>query len=76
MTGFERFRRKALLTQAELAELMKVTPQAVVKWESGKGNPTSSTLQKLSERLNVPMEDLIRKDWPDSGLEELKAKGA
>ena len=76
MTGFERFRRKNLLTQAELAELLNISPQAVGKWEKGEGTPTVSMLQRLSRTYGVPMEDLLRKDYPDNGIEELKAKGA
>ena len=76
MTGFERYRRKNLLTQAELAELLDLSPQAVGKWEKGEGTPTVATLQQLSRTYGVPMEDLLRKDYPDSGLDEIRAKGA
>ena len=76
MTGFERFRRKNLLTQAELAELLNISPQAVGKWEKGEGTPTVAMLQRLSKIYGVQMEDLLRRDYPDSGLEELRAKGA
>lgn len=76
MTGFERFRRKNLLTQAELAELLGISAQAISKWEKGEGTPTVPTLQKLAELYGVTMEALLRKDYPESGLAEIKAKGA
>lgn len=76
MTGFERFRRKNLLTQTELAELVGLSVQAVCRWEKGDSTPTVQTLQQLAKIYGVQMEDLLRKDYPDSGLEELRAKGA
>lgn len=75
MTGFERYRRKNLLTQAELAELLNLSPQAVGKWEKGEGTPTVAMLQKLAELYGVTMEALLRKDYPESGLAEFKRKG-
>lgn len=76
MTGFERFRRKNLLTQTELAELVGLSVQAVCRWEKGDSTPTVPTLQQLAKIYGVSMEDLLRKDYPDSGLEELRTKGA
>ena len=76
MTGFERFRRKNLLTRAELSELMGVTVAAISVWESGEGTPSMANLRRLSEIYGVTMEELLRKDYPESGLAEIKAKGA
>ena len=76
MTGFERFRRKNLLTLAELAELLNISPQAAARWEKGGGTPSVPTLQQLAKLYGVTMEELLRKDYPESGLAEIRAKGA
>ena len=71
MTGFERYRKKNLLTQSELAALLNVSPQAVGKWETEAGTPTVSMLMKISKLFDVSMEELVRNDYPESGFEEL-----
>ena len=48
MTGFERFRRKALLSRAKLAEILGVTTTAVGNWENMKSIPPAHTLKRLS----------------------------
>lgn len=47
------------LSQEQLAEQLNVTRQAVSNWECGKTQPDIQTLQKLSEVLEVPVEELI-----------------
>ena len=76
MSGFERYRRMHLLTQTELANLLGISTQAVSKWENGNSTPTVAMLQKLAELYGVPMEALLKKDYPESGLAEMKSKGA
>ncbi|MDX5477981.1 MAG: helix-turn-helix domain-containing protein [Cyclobacteriaceae bacterium] len=47
-------RREALqVTQEQLAELSGVGLRTLKQFESGKGNPTLSTLQKLSDVLGM-----------------------
>lgn len=47
-------RRKALqVTQERLAELSDVGLRTLKQFESGKGNPTLSTLQKISDVLGM-----------------------
>ena len=41
------------LTQAELAEVLCVSPKTVSKWENGKGYPDISLLPALSDSLGV-----------------------
>ena len=53
-------RRRAGLTQGELAEKLGVTDKAVSKWENGKSKPTTNTLRKLSALFGVPMETLLQ----------------
>lgn len=52
-------RKKNNLTQEELAKKIYVTRQAVSKWEQGKSIPDSSSLERLSEVFNVPVENFI-----------------
>ncbi|MBR0156478.1 MAG: AAA family ATPase [Clostridia bacterium] len=52
-------RRKAGLTQTELAEAVGVTNKAVSKWENGRAKPTTDTLRKLSAVFSVSVEKLL-----------------
>ena len=47
------------LSQEQLAERLNVTRQAVSNWERGKSEPDIETLQRLSEVLEVSVEELI-----------------
>ena len=47
------------LTQRELAALIHIDAAMVTRWEQDKAQPKSSTLQKLSEVLEVPVEELL-----------------
>lgn len=54
-------RRKALyLTQEDLAERLHVSKSAVAKWETNGGIPDRDNLKKLSEVINVSVDDLHR----------------
>lgn len=54
-------RRKWLnLTQEELADRICVSKSAVAKWETNGGIPDRDNLKKLSEILNVSVDDLHR----------------
>lgn len=53
-------RKKAGLSQAELAKKLGVTNKVVSKWENGSAKPTTSTLQKLAVLFEIPIEQLIR----------------
>ncbi len=49
-------RREALqVTQEKLAELSGVGLRTLKQFESGKGNPTLSTLQKISDVLGMEL---------------------
>ena len=64
MTLGERIRkaRKGNMTQAELAKLIGVHEITVRRWELGERTPNIKDLQRISEVLNVPLEDLIVND--------------
>lgn len=47
-------REKAGISQRKLAESAKVDPSIISRIESGKGNPTLSTMQQLASALGVP----------------------
>lgn len=54
-------RRKYMrLTQEELAEKIGVSKSAVAKWETDGGLPDRDNLRRLSEIMNVSVNDLHR----------------
>jgi transcriptional regulator with XRE-family HTH domain len=55
-------RREQLgVTQEQLAELAAVAPRTIKAMDSGKGNPTVSTLIKLADVLGMELRLEIRK---------------
>ena len=52
-------RIKAGMTQAELAERLGISPQAVSQYERGKKNPRLSTIQKFADALGIDVSDLL-----------------
>ncbi|MCE7042776.1 helix-turn-helix domain-containing protein [Dyadobacter sp. CY312] len=55
-------RRESLkVTQKALSDLSGVAPGALKKFESGKGNPTLSTLKKLCDALGLEITLSIKK---------------
>ena len=54
-------RRKAGLTQSELAAEVGVTNKAVSKWEVGKAKPSVDTIRKLAALFQVSVDELLRK---------------
>lgn len=52
-------RKRICLTQAQLAEKLNVTAQAVSKWENGRGIPDIDLLKKLSECFCVDISEII-----------------
>ena len=52
-------RRKRMgLTQAELAHMMGVSKSAIAKWETNGGLPDRDNLKRLSEIMNVSVDEL------------------
>ena len=54
-------RKKAGLSQNELAWQLGVTNKAVSKWENGKCKPSTETLRKLATVYDVSVDDLLIK---------------
>lgn len=52
-------RKKKGLSQLELAEMVKVSRQAVSRWEVGSTIPSTTNLQYLSGLYDVPLEYLL-----------------
>ena len=53
------YRKKANLTQEELAEKCSVTPQAVSKWENDISAPDISLFPVLAKLFNVTCDELM-----------------
>ena len=52
-------RKKANLTQMQLAEKLNITDRAVSKWETGKAMPDSSIMLELCDVLKITVNDLL-----------------
>ncbi len=52
-------RRKANLTQIQLAEKLGITDRAISKWETGKSLPDSSIMLELCGTLGITVNDLL-----------------
>lgn len=65
-----RRRRKLGLTQNALAELLRVSPQAVSKWERGKNAPDITLLPTLAKALGLSIDSLLGNDTRTSFIVE------
>jgi len=52
-------REKNNLTQEQMAERVKVTRQAVSRWENGETQPNTDTLKLLSQEFDVSINTLL-----------------
>lgn len=52
-------REKNYLTQAQVAERVMVTRQAVSRWETGETQPNTDTLKLLSQEFDVSINTLL-----------------
>ena len=70
-----KLRKKSGLSQEQLAEQLKVSRQAISKWESGQSIPESDKLIAISQYFNITLDYLLKEDAekdvsPDSGRED------
>lgn len=63
-------RKKKGLSQADLAEAIKVSRQAVSRWEVGSALPTSENLKYLSQVYEVSLEYLLSEDEKEKTEDE------
>lgn len=54
-------RKKAGLSQAELAAKIGVTNKAVSKWEVGKAKPGTETIRRLASMFQISVDELLEK---------------
>ena len=59
MKGIARCRKRADMTQAELAFLLGVTEMTISNYECGTREPSIETLKKLAGIFNVTVDELI-----------------
>lgn len=55
-------RKKAGLSQEQLAEKLNVSRQAITKWETNKGIPDISNLIAISDEFGLSLDELIKGD--------------
>ena len=58
-SNIRKFREEKNFTQSDLADRLSVTRQAVSNWENGKTEPDIETLHKISDILEITIEELI-----------------
>lgn len=56
--GLKYHRKKAGLTQRDIAEALGVDRTAVVKWEAGEAYPRASQLPALADALHCSIDEL------------------
>lgn len=71
-------RKRAKLTQEELAEELKVSRQSVSKWETGEAYPETEKLIALCDKFGVTMDGFLRGDltMPQPEREEAQRQAA
>lgn len=58
MNNFKLARLHAALTRVELARLLGVSSETIVRYENGMGKPSTPRLELMARALNVPTEFL------------------
>lgn len=70
-------RKKNKLTQAQVAETLDVSRQAISNWETGAVLPSTDNLKSLSRLYQVPADDLLNDDIdPFAAPDEKAAKNS
>ena len=63
-TKLKELRAKRDMSQAELAEILGVTQQAVGRWEKELNMPDIETLNKIADYFHVTTDELLGRDAP------------
>lgn len=59
------FRKRAGLSQEQLAEKLSVSRQAITKWENNRGIPDIANLQQIAKLFDVSIDSLVN-NWGDT----------
>lgn len=71
--NLKKLRKENNISQEQLAEDLKVSRQAISKWESGAAYPEMEKIIQLCEKFNVNVDDLLSKNISEiKGEEETK----
>ena len=60
--SFASCRKKAGLTQMQVAKKLKITDSAVCQWESGDTMPTAKRLVELAKLYKCTVDKLLKED--------------
>ena len=63
-------RKQSGISQEEFADKLKVSRQAVSKWERNEAYPDTENLIAISNFFNVKIDDLINKDLTSNGIDQ------
>ena len=58
--NIKKYRKEQGLSQEAFAEKLRVTSQAVSKWENGASDPSTSNLLALAKLYNISAEELLQ----------------
>ncbi len=67
-------RKSRNLKQSDLSEAIGYSDKTISRWENGTSIPDISTLVKLSEFYNIPLNDLIKENALEKSLEDPNQK--
>lgn len=67
-----KLRKEKDLTQANLAEVLNVTHQAVSRWETGESIPDVQTLENISQFYNVTIDEILKGEYREKQITELE----
>ncbi|RYF73779.1 MAG: helix-turn-helix domain-containing protein [Cytophagaceae bacterium] len=73
--SLKQFRKLKKMSQAGLAQLIGVKPQAVSEWETGKSRPDIRKLPDIAKALGVTLSELVGGEGIDPGMPLENIKG-
>ena len=72
MNGFARMRKMSGLTQAQVAEKLRVDQSTVAKWETNESTPRTATMLQLSQILKCSINDFFEEMDDDAARDTRK----
>ncbi|KRL00800.1 helix-turn-helix transcriptional regulator [Liquorilactobacillus capillatus] len=68
----KKYRKKAQMSQEDLATKLHISRQAISRWEAGDATPDLSNLIKLAELFNCSLDNLVLGlEQPDNSTEKI-----